>query len=346
MLFIFCLNVQIGFGQANKEQIIALIRQGIELHDVQKYDEAIEKYKEVLKIDKDNLTAFYEMALTYIAKKDYKNAIICADKTIKGNFEAAYQAYDLKGTALDELGKRKEALKNYEKGIQAFPKYAMLHYNKAITLMRLEREKEAEASLKVAIGLNPSHASSHYYLAALASNRGDKIQTILAYTYFLFIETDSKRSETASGILHKNLKKLLDKESTNGGMSIELSGKALDDKENLVIYELFFAPMDKIDSLKLFKTLTLPDNANDMQKRFYKFCQGLQRVGEDSKSNSIWHNLYIPFMKELIKTEHLETASYLVSFIENKESAGDWLQFNQTKLKDFGKWYQDYFRKR
>jgi tetratricopeptide (TPR) repeat protein len=344
----FWISGQVSLAQISQnEKVVVLVKEGVTLYDDKKYEEALKKLQAALKIEKNNLTVHYEIALTYLALKDYKNTIKHADIIIKNkeNYEYAHQAFDLKGTTLDVLGKREEAISNYEKGIETYPKYALLHFNKGITLLRLKRNKEAEVCFKNTLEINPSHHSSHYFLSVLANERGDKIQTILSSAYFLLLEPDSKRSETVYKYLSHNLQKLLDKEKKDGTVTINLSSTALDDPESLVIKELFFIPLDKLDSLNIGTKLTVPANANDLQKRFYKFCEVLQKFGSDAEKKNIWQNLYISFFNELSKTTHLEAASYLLSLPEYAEPAKEWLEKNQTNFKDFAKWYSDFHKK-
>ncbi len=52
-----------------------LVSQGIELHDMGKFAEAIVMYKAALNIDKTSDLANYEIALSYASKGQYKDAI-------------------------------------------------------------------------------------------------------------------------------------------------------------------------------------------------------------------------------------------------------------------------------
>src|SRR5262245_42790722 len=53
----------------------ALLSQGIALHEDGKYDDAIAKYKQILDESPDEITAIYETAFAYAAKRDCETAI-------------------------------------------------------------------------------------------------------------------------------------------------------------------------------------------------------------------------------------------------------------------------------
>ena len=59
----------ISFAQIDKAP--KLIEEGVALYDKGKYAEAIEKYKESYQLDSNSIVLFSEMAMTYLALKDF-----------------------------------------------------------------------------------------------------------------------------------------------------------------------------------------------------------------------------------------------------------------------------------
>src|SRR5688572_30561290 len=117
---------------AQNAETETFIRKGISLHDKGDFKGALAQYEKALEIDKKSPLAHYEMASTYFAMKSYDNAIEHADKVLdlkSGNEE---EAYVLKGTALDVMGKPEEAIKTYRKGIKQFPQSYLMQYNIAL----------------------------------------------------------------------------------------------------------------------------------------------------------------------------------------------------------------------
>src|SRR5512144_2629494 len=57
-----------------------VIRAGVELHDKGEYDAAMAKYREVLEKSPTDVTAMFEMAYSYLAKRDFEKAFETAKK--------------------------------------------------------------------------------------------------------------------------------------------------------------------------------------------------------------------------------------------------------------------------
>src|SRR5678816_4858165 len=58
----------------------ALIQAGVELHDKGQYDEAIAKYQAVLAQSPSDVTAMFEMAFSYLSKRDFDKSFELAKK--------------------------------------------------------------------------------------------------------------------------------------------------------------------------------------------------------------------------------------------------------------------------
>ena len=72
---LFCLfGTQLSFGQNNREQVLALQRQAIELMDNGDPDQGIVLLRQALTLDPDYWPLTYEMAYAYMVKRDYQKA--------------------------------------------------------------------------------------------------------------------------------------------------------------------------------------------------------------------------------------------------------------------------------
>ena len=70
------------------------------------YAEAIKDYKKALKVNSKSYTAYYQMAMSFSKRKDYKNAIANFDKAIKID-TTKFIVYRERGIALANFGKNK-----------------------------------------------------------------------------------------------------------------------------------------------------------------------------------------------------------------------------------------------
>ena len=81
---LFCLfGTQLSFGQNNREQVLALQRQAIELMDNGDPDQGIVLLRQALTLDPDYWPLTYEMAYAYMVKRDYQKAIKLAKTLYK-----------------------------------------------------------------------------------------------------------------------------------------------------------------------------------------------------------------------------------------------------------------------
>jgi len=163
-----------------QDQLNEIVSKGIKLHDAGQYDEAIETYKEALVIDKNSTLVHYEIGYSYLAKQDLKKAIKHLDIVIKQDKDYLKEAFAAKGSALDNLGKSKEAVKVYNKAIEKYPEDYLLHFNLGITNYRRGEKKMAEENFISTIQLNPSHATSNYLLGIIKAEENRRVESLLS----------------------------------------------------------------------------------------------------------------------------------------------------------------------
>lgn len=120
-------------------ELESYVRKGIELHDSRNYQGAIQQYKAALDIDSTYDLANYELILSYFAIEEYEKAIKHSDILIAKHSPYAGKAYTMKGSALDLLGKPREAIQAYKAAIDIDPDDYLLYYNMALTYYNLER---------------------------------------------------------------------------------------------------------------------------------------------------------------------------------------------------------------
>ena len=71
-----------AYSVDQESKIKELIQEGVALHDEGKYEQAIEKYQEALKLNPSCVQATYEISLSYLAMQDFENASIFSTTVI------------------------------------------------------------------------------------------------------------------------------------------------------------------------------------------------------------------------------------------------------------------------
>ncbi|WP_299979820.1 tetratricopeptide repeat protein [Desulfobacula sp.] len=123
-------------------KINELITAGNKLFSEKKFDEAIEKYNEVVEIMPAEANALTLLGKCYLDKKQYKLAIEFCDKAL--NFGSKNtETYATKGVAYFNLGKYPEALAEFGKVLEITPDDFNALYNKALCFGNLGKSENS-----------------------------------------------------------------------------------------------------------------------------------------------------------------------------------------------------------
>src|SRR5262245_54656879 len=178
----------------------ATIETGIKLHDAGKYDEAIAKYEEVLKLSPANMTALYELAYSFAANKEYEKSLAAATRGAEYQSDELPMFYDLIGGAYDSLGEAQKAIDAYKKGIQIVPDASTLYYNMGVTYLEsLKKADEARRALEMAVTLDPMQPEFHLMLGQVFQSTGYPTPALLAFSTYLVLNPTGPRALSAYG---------------------------------------------------------------------------------------------------------------------------------------------------
>ncbi len=171
-----------------------LVREGVLLHEVGEYNEAIERYRRVLAENPDHIAALYESGLTYFVSGAHADSLAMAERGAAFASPLRAEFLQLAGNAQDELNRPHRAVELYEAAIAERPDFALAYFNLAVTLSRQQRYAEARRRLVQSLSRNPQHASSHLLLAQLEHLDGNRATALLGYLRFLTLEGDGERA--------------------------------------------------------------------------------------------------------------------------------------------------------
>ncbi len=322
----------IPFFLLSQNPLDSLIKEGIALHDAGDYDAAIKKYKEALNYDEKSSLAYYELGLTSYTKGDYKKSAKYADKVLKIDDGYLREAFTLKGSALDNLGKTKAAIKTYEKAIEAFPKDHLLYFNLALTRYNAGLADEAEQDLKKGLQVNPSHSTSNYLLGIIKMEQGRRVESLLAFHFFLLLEPNTAKSKEAlarvSSLMNEGVTKKDEK-------NIEINLAALGEEDD-------FSTANLMLSLLSASNMTEENENKSKEQLFYENTESLFSVLNEQKEGKtgLWWDFYVNFYGALLDAGHLETYCYFIRQ-QNGEAEQKWIAENNEKVEQFFQWLQE-----
>src|SRR6185369_3149103 len=178
----------------------ATIEAGIKLHDAGKFEEAIAKYEEVLKLSPANMTALHELAYSFAANKEYEKSLAAAMRGTEYQSPELPLFYDLLGGAYDSLNEPQKAIEIYRKGIQIVPDASMLYYNMGVTYLEsLQNPDEARRAIEKAVALDPAEPEFHLMLGQVFQSNGYAAPAFLAFSTYLILEPNGPRALSAYG---------------------------------------------------------------------------------------------------------------------------------------------------
>jgi tetratricopeptide (TPR) repeat protein len=341
-VFIFFLSL-IGFSQRN-DVVKDLVNRGIELHDNGAYEDAIGKYNEALQIAPKDYDANYEKSFSLFAMKKYDECIKLCHYIIGefSNNQKVQEVYSILGSVFDDMGKADEALSVYTNGIEKYPNYYLLHFNKGLTYTRIKKYDEALDCYISALKLNGLHASSNYY-TALILQANNRIPSLLAYITFIAIESQSNRSVKAYEAIQEIVYRGIKKEGRN--TTINLSMDMLDDKKKKKKAENDFSNIDLVFSLlgTMDDSKGIDSIAKTAADKFDLKLQFLINSLENSakESTGFYWEHYVPFFIEMKTKNYINVLSNIIYFSQDKD-AQTWVNQNSDKVKEFYSWLEIY----
>ena len=344
IIFFVLLIVNIPLVAQETEEVKALISEGIALHDKGDYEGAIKKYNAALEIDKNSFHALYEKSYTLFAMNDFKECAKISKDLLKkfSDHPQAVLVYIQYGSALDEIGKVKDAIEAYNDGIAKFPNEYLLYFNRGLTEMKANKNEDAIKSYQSAMLLKPLHSSSNYYTGILLQ-KINKVPAVLAYMTFLAIEPQTKRSKDAydriSSILDANVKR----EGNNVTLFLDPSmfdkSKKKDGENDFSSIEMMFSLLSATDNAKGIDSVAKTP-ADKLSLKLQMLINSLSNGSKEGKG-FYWEH-YVPFFAEMKEKDHVSTLAYLMLKHTNDDAVTEWLEKNEKDVNAFYDWIKEY----
>ena len=330
----------------DKESAERFVAEGVQYHDKGDYIGAISKYDKTLELDKDNLLALTEKAFSLVALQKFDESIICCKQAIEKHpaepgLTTVYTTY---GNALDGLGKTDQAIDVYSQGIKLFPDYYQLYFNKGVTLSSIQKYDDAILCFQKAVMINPQHASSHNGIARLLNIQSKRIPSLLAYSRFLILETDSKRAKENLEALQKIMKGNT-KQTGKNSITINIDHDMIDDsKKKGKVRENNFQMIDFL--LAMSAGLDFDDknkNKTELELFSSKFEIVCTSIIESKKGNyGFYWDYYVPYFTEMYNKKLIETFSYIAFAPSDSPIVTGWLKDHKTEVENFYDWSKSF----
>jgi tetratricopeptide (TPR) repeat protein len=329
-----------------KEAAEKIVNDAVTLQDKGDLDGALTKLNEALALDADNLYALSEMASTYIGLQKYNESVETCKKAIAkhpgdDDLKGIYIAY---GTALDGLGKKEEAIQQYDEGIKLFPASFLLYFNKGITLTGIEKYDDALQCFHKSVSIYPQHAGSNNAIARLLAIKNKRIPSILAFSRFLIIEPKGGRAQANLEYLQKLLMAGVEQKGKKN-ITISIDAGALGDttadgkpaENSFSNIELMLSLTSGLDYDKEHK------NETEVEKFIRKFDMLCDLMSTSQKDHfGFYWDYYVPYFLELKEKKYMETFANIVYYSTGEKSVLKWVEAHSAEVADFYKWDESF----
>ncbi len=132
-------------------------KQGNDLVEAEKYEEAIESFDKAIEENPELTNAWNNKGVALVRLGRFENAITCFGEAIKIDQQYIIAWYN-KGVTYVNLGKYEDAISSYDKIIEIKPRHSQAWYNKGVALVNLGRYEKAIQWFDDAIKLNQRDA--------------------------------------------------------------------------------------------------------------------------------------------------------------------------------------------
>jgi len=315
-----------------------LLKEGIALHDKGDYAGAIKKYDEILSHNDGFYMAYNEKSFSLYMAGKYDECVELSKKTLKKFPDSAKNRniYVNYGSALDALGRSDDAIHIYKEGMRKYPDFYLLPFNKGVTEYRLKKYDDAIEDFQRSATLNPSHASSHQFLA-YAIYPTNRIAAAMALSAFLVLEPSGQRAEKNLKILLSILKGNAEKKDEKN-ISVSLSMADLNTNEKTP---------DNFSTIQMMITLSgATDLTKDSVSEMKKLEDKLEMLAMAAPAKKgFFSNYYVTWLAGLKENHFLETAAYLISAAAGDADDQKWLTANKDKVEALTQWTEQHLGK-
>ncbi len=174
---------------------------GFAYADSGKYKEAMEAFKQAIRIKPNVAVSHYNLGIVYDSLGKYQEAIEEYKQAIRIKPDYA-EAYDNLGNAYADSGKYKEAIEAFKHAIRIKPDYALAHYNLSVVYDSLGKYQEAIEEYKQVIRINPDIVNAHNNLGTAYVNLGMYREAMEAFKQAIRIKPDDAYAQFNLGVLY------------------------------------------------------------------------------------------------------------------------------------------------
>jgi tetratricopeptide (TPR) repeat protein len=148
---------------------------GIAYDNLNRYNDAIEAYRQSLRIDPENAAVWYFLGGAYFNLKRYNDAIDAYRQVLRINPEYPNAWYNLRVTySNSKLGRYDDAIEAFRQALRIDPKYAEAWNDLGRAYLILKRYNDAIEAYSQSLRIDPENAAVWYFLGGTYTASGNR----------------------------------------------------------------------------------------------------------------------------------------------------------------------------
>ena len=292
-----------------------LLQQGGQYFKQGKFNPALEKAQQALKLNPDNVEAIYAAATSYLALGEF-------NKSLEFNRRAAaYKSGHLPGIYLsmgmtyEQMDEPWNSLRTYRLAASAYPRNPAIQYMLGRTYFYLNKPELAAKSFKTAIRLDPDNAASHFQLGALYYTNNYNTPAILSLSAALLLEP--KRGPAP--LIQKNINKLLAREAVEINKTDEGDFQSVD----LALAEQRTSLLHKSGEYTEFEIV---------KAQYHALFRALGEASFKNQKKTFIMETYVPLYNKVHRQGLDEAFIYYIFQGEQNNAISNWLKKHPGKI--------------
>lgn len=293
-----------------------LLQQGGQYFKEGKFEPALQKAQEALKLNPDNVEAMYATAASYLALDKFNNSLEFSKRATAYKSEHLPGNYLLIGRTYDQLDDPWNALRTFRFAASQYPENPEIQYRLGRAYILLNKPEFAAESFKTAIRLDPNNAAPHFQLGALYYTNNYNTPALLSLSMALLLEP---KREPAP-LIRKNINKLLAREV------VEI--KKTDEGD--------FQSVDKALSRQRTSLLQKTGKHTELEMlkaQYHTLFNALNKTALKNQKKTFVIETYVPFYNKVYK-QGLDDAFVYYIFQGNQDKTiSNWLNKHLEEIK-------------
>lgn len=169
-----------------------VIADGIKYYDDEKYDKAINKYKQVAESDTNYALSLYELGLSYLAQKNYTLAIATFQEGLKLESDLRSAFIQQLGNTYSSNKQLDKALETYRNGLKEYPMNFRYYYEIGAAFYDDKQPKVALQYLDSCLKINFGYPRAHLLMGLICAENNYFVPALMSFQMASYLGYDSK----------------------------------------------------------------------------------------------------------------------------------------------------------